>query len=163
MISKPVIIEAQRNDPNLQVLIDAVSVSRCRPNWCDVQNKSEETRRLWAQYDALSMSDGLLCRKFFRSDASVQHLQIIMPSSMRLAFLKSLHENNLNVASTHLGIRKTQAHVRQRAFWMGWRKDVEIYCRRCAVCQAVQHGKAPRHGQMQCYEANGPGDRSSSC
>jgi hypothetical protein len=158
-LSRAAIIEAQGNDPNLRILIDAVSAAKSRPDWCEVQTESEETRRLWAQYDALVMQDGLLCRKFFRFDGSVQYLQIIMPTSMRLAFLKALHENSLNVASTHLGIRKTEAHVMQRAYWMGWRKDVETYCRRCAVCQAVQHGKAPRHGLMQRYEAIGPGDR----
>jgi hypothetical protein len=41
----------------------------------------------------------------------------------------------------------------------GLAKRLETYCRHCAVCQAVQHGKALRHGLMQRYEAIGPGDR----
>ena len=63
------------------------------------------------------------------------------------------------MATTHLGVKKTQAHVMQRAYWERWRQDVEEYCRKCSVCQSVQHGVAPKHGAMQCYEANGPGDR----
>jgi transposase InsO family protein len=82
-----------------------------------------------------------------------------MPASLRPAFLKHLHYSGGNVVTTHLGVRKTQLHVQQRAYWPNWRTDVESFCRQCPVCQTVQHGTAPRHGRMQTYEANGAGDR----
>jgi transposase InsO family protein len=56
-------------------------------------------------------------------------------------------------------VKKTLAHVGQRAYWVGWKSDVENYCKRCSVCQTVQHGIAPKHGRLQTYEANGVGDR----
>jgi hypothetical protein len=86
-------------------------------------------------------------------------MQIIMPVSLRLAFLKQLHSSGSNVVTTHLGMRKTQARVQLRAYWPSWRSDVDKYCRRCELCQTVQHGVAPRQGKMRTYEANGAGDR----
>ena len=82
-----------------------------------------------------------------------------MPEKLRQSFLQQLHRSEGNIATTHLGVRKTQAHVQLRAYWPNWRTDTEKYCHRCDVCQSVQHGIAPRHGSMQTYEANGAGDR----
>jgi hypothetical protein len=74
-------------------------------------------------------------------------------------FLQNLHESHHNVGTAHLGAKKTLAHVSQRAYWPSWRTDTERYCRQCAVCQTVQHGIAPRHGEMKPYAASGIGDR----
>ena len=101
----------------------------------------------------------MLYREFYRHDGAVDRLQIVVPPKLRYQFLQQLHESSENVGTTHLGLRKTEAHVHQRAYWPKWRSDVERYCRRCVICQSVQHGIAPRHGEMQLYEPNGFGDR----
>jgi hypothetical protein len=49
--------------------------------------------------------------------------------------------------------------VQQIAYWPGWKRDVDRLCRKCAVCESVQHRAAPCKGKLQSYEDNGPMDR----
>ena len=158
-VTPAVIAAEQKKDAALKHLVDALSMSGQRPPWTDIQSESEETRALWAQFDSLRLQDGLLQRQFYAANGRVIRMQIIMPSSLRRTFLRSLHKSDGNVGTSHLGVKKTMAHVAQRVYWVGWKSDVEKYCRKCAVCQTVQHGIAPKHGMMQTYEANGVGDR----
>jgi len=110
----------------IAVIYKAVRVSQNRMTATDVQSASEETRALWGQYKSLVICNGVLYREFYRQDASVDWLQIVMPPKLRHQFLKQLHEASENV-NHHLGIRKTEAHVCQRAYWPNWRSDVEQY------------------------------------
>jgi hypothetical protein len=158
-LTPDVIAAAQAQDPALQMLYNVIREGGQQPAWSEVQSSAEETRVLWAQFASFKIENNVLYRQFHRADGSTSHMQIVMPASLRLAFLKQLHSSGSNVATTHLGIRKTQAHVQSRAYWPSWRSDVEKYCRRCELCQTVQHGVAPRHGKMRTYEANGAGDR----
>jgi len=43
----------------------------------------------------------------------------------------------------HLGVKRTMDQVRRRAFWIGWRRDVETFCRRCTNCCTYFRGKLP--------------------
>jgi hypothetical protein len=158
-INTDAIIEAQQSDSHLRPVLEAVMKAGPRPPWTEVQSSPEDTRALWAQYKSLEMIDGILYRKFYQHNGTVERLQIVMPAKLRKPFLCQLHESKFNTGTAHMGIKKTQAHVSQRAYWPNWRFDVEQYCRRCTICQSVQHGIAPRHGYMQQWEANGFGDR----
>lgn len=149
------IAAAQRDDENLRPLLNVTS----RPDWKDVQSSSEETRALWAQFDSLIMQNNVLYRKYYSSAGGVQHLQIVMPTALRKAFMTAVHSPPTPTATSHLGIKKTQQHVSQRAYWVRWKSDVETFCRRCPICQTVKHGPAPRHGHMLTYEPNVFGDR----
>jgi transposase InsO family protein len=153
------IAQAQYGDAELKELFNAVKNESTRPSWKSVQSSSDSTRMLWAQYETLCVHQGMLCRKYLKSDGFVKYLQIIMPQNFRELSLQQLHQTGGNTATTHLGVRKTQMHVQQRAYWPGWKRYVDRFCRKCAVCQSVQHGAAPRKGRLQTYEANGPMDR----
>ena len=156
--SENIAIEQQK-EVGLKVLIDALKDSGPRPEWSAVQQASEESRILWAQFDSLVLKDGLLQRCYYSPDGAVQRHQIVIPVSLRQAFLKELHESENNIATAHLGVKKTLSHVSQRAYWPSWRSDTERYCRRCAICQTIQHGIAPRHGELKPYAASCVGDR----
>jgi transposase InsO family protein len=152
------IATVQQADPALKPLMHALKVNGSRPDWSEVQAMPEETRILWAQYDSLELVDGVLVRKFYGAEGTVMHKQIVMPEALRAEFLKEIHQPDLQSATSHLGVRKTQEHVMRRAYWTTWKKDTEKYCRRCIVCQSLKHGPAPRHGRMRVNEANGFGD-----
>lgn len=149
------IAAAQRNDINLHPLLNATS----RPAWNIVQSSSEETRALWAQFDSLITQNDVLYRKYYSASGDVQHLQIVMPTALRKTFMTAIHSPPTQTATSHLGVKKTQQHVSQRAYWVRWKSDVETFCRRCLVCQKVKHGPAPRHGPLRIYEPNAFGDR----
>jgi transposase InsO family protein len=158
-LTPAVIVEAQSMDEDMKPILTVMRNGGSRPFWKDIQSYSEETRSLWAQFASLCIHNDILYRKFYQADGAIERLQIVMPHSLRKTFLKSLHGSEGNVATAHLGIRKTQCHVQHRAYWLRWRTDTELFCLRCPVCQTVQSGNAPRHGHMKTYEANDPGDR----
>jgi hypothetical protein len=142
----------QANDEALQPLLSSLKSSGPRPSWLEVIFTPEETRLYWAQYQLLVLQNGVLYRQFYRPDGTVNHLQTVMPRAMRQEFLRQLHEGGSNVVTALLRVKKTPSHVSQRAYWVNWKTDVECYCRRCAVCQSVQHGAAPRHRQLKLNE-----------
>jgi len=72
-----------------------------------------EIKSYWMQWDSLTLVDGLLYRKFERADGTCQYLQLLMPRSMRCAFLKMAHEQSTG----HFGYEKTLEQVQSRAFW----------------------------------------------
>ena len=151
--------KAQQEDPDILPIWNAVGLSEQPPAWKVIQSASEETRTLWGQFKSLKLVDNVLYREYYSHEGFVERLQLVLPRSHRLVFMRSIHELDGNVGTAHLGIKKTQQHVSQRVYWPNWRSDVERYCRRCGVCQSIQHGVAPRHGYMQLYEPNGMGDR----
>ena len=153
------IANEQARDSAIQPIFHIIRDGGQRPSWSDIQSPSEETRVLWAQFASLQIQDNVLVRRFHRADGSINYLQIVMPRTLRQRFLEKIHRTGGNVATSHLSARKTLAHVQQRAYWPTWRTDTETFCHRCSLCQTVQHGVAPRHGNMKTYEANGAGDR----
>jgi transposase InsO family protein len=150
---------AQKEDPEIWPIWKAAQLADQPPTWKEIQSTTETTRALWGQFKSLKVIDDVLYREYYDSKGVVAHLQLVLPRSHRLFFLQSIHELYGNIGTAHLGVKKTQQHVSQRAYWPTWKTDVERYCRRCIVCQSVQHGVAPRHGLMQLYEPNGMGDR----
>jgi glutathionylspermidine synthase len=131
------IAEAQTNDDELKELHNAVKNESTRPSWKSVQSSSDSTRMLWAQYETPCVHQRMLCRKYLKSDGLIKNLQIIMPRNFRERFFQQLHQTGGNTATTHLGVRKTQMHVQQRAYWPGWKRDVDRFCHKCAVCHCA--------------------------
>jgi Integrase zinc binding domain len=140
-------------------LIAALEVGEVHPAWPDVPWINSEARILWSQYESLEIDNGVLSCIFYRPDDTVRYRQIIMPGSLQTVFIQQLHERQNNTVTAHLGTRKTQEHIRLRAYWVGWRVSVDRWCRRYTVCQSVRHGQAPRRGRLQIHEAFGFGDR----
>jgi hypothetical protein len=106
-ITLAVLKEAQRNDPALRPLIDILQAGVERPVWDQIQSSSEETRILWAQFQSLLLRDEVLYRQFHRADGTVSYLQFVLQASLRSSFLRHIHDTGGNVATTHLGVKKT--------------------------------------------------------
>jgi len=48
-----------------------------------------------------------------------------------------------------MGMTKTSAHVTRRAYWYQWRRDVNIYVKRCLKCSTYHKGRIPpRQGDL---------------
>ena len=43
----------------------------------------------------------------------------------------------------------TLEQVQRRGFWLGWRRDVERFCRQCPACSSYHRGRLPRTGPLQ--------------
>ena len=96
----------------------------------------DDARVLWNQYESLELDADISSRKFYHPDGTVvKYRQIVVPSSLQDSFIQLLHEKPNYTVMTHLSSRKTQEHLRLRAYWVGWRASVEWYCGRCVTCQ----------------------------
>ena len=62
-----------------------------QPAGFDLRKYPEEARVLLVQWDSLLLQDGILYRKFHRSDGSVDFLQLILPSVLRRQYVERLH------------------------------------------------------------------------
>jgi len=91
--------------------MDALLRMEQRSSWTDIQSTPEETQVLWAQHKSLKMKDIRLQREFYSPVSKISHMQVIIPISLRQIFLRSLHETGGNIATSHLEVRNTLAHV----------------------------------------------------
>ena len=104
-----------------------------KPATSELGNSSQSSRRLLQLWDQLSVSNGILCRKFVSPDGSAHTLQVVVPGILRDEVLTQLHEG---AVGGHLGVDKTLARVKERFYWPGYTSDVGDWCSRCGVCAA---------------------------
>jgi len=84
-----------------------------RPPRDKIGSASPELKNYWAQFKSLVMVDNLVYRDFQHPDGTDKYLRLLMPQSLRSAFLESVHAR----ASGHFAWHKTQDHVQRRAYW----------------------------------------------
>ena len=75
-------------------------------------------------------------RRFVRQDATGDHLQFVVPRSMRSEILQQVHNSLLG---GHLGQKKTREKVLQRFCWSGVCEDCNIWIAKCDECAKVKH------------------------
>src|SRR5206468_2302903 len=61
----------------------------------------------------------------------------------------------------HLGKEKMQAQLQRRAYWVGWRADVQRFCQSCDVCCRYHRGGLKRQGPLQATAVGNVWDRVS--
>jgi Integrase zinc binding domain len=104
----------------------------------------------------MGIRNGILYRRFCTTSSRTQFLQLIVPDSLHEEFIRQLHEG---LTGGHLGILRTQDQIHRRGYWVGWRRQVQTYCRQCSTCSQIHRGKPSKHGRLQPLEANEPLDR----
>jgi len=100
----------------------------------------------WHQWESLTLTNGILYRQLELSHASDKIVkQLLLPRVLRTDFLDSVHTG----LAGHMGMTKTAAHVTRRAYWHHWRRDVNLYVRRCPKCSMYHRGCIPpRQGNL---------------
>jgi len=116
-----------------------------RPPREAMESESSELKNYWAQWESLSMVDGLVYRNFQRPDGTSKYLQLLKPRSVRPAFLEMVHAR----ASGHFSWRKTQEQVQRRAYWASWKTDTKLYCACCRACNEFHRGRPPRQAGLK--------------
>ena len=59
----------------------------------------------------------------------------------------------------HLGVNKNLERLRQRCFWYGMLRDMQVYVITCAECNQNNRLRANPRAPLQCYQAGNPGDQ----
>ena len=96
---------------------------------------SRTLQNLWAQRQQLVLLDGILYRKWedARGGGKDSHLQLVLPKKQVPDVLQQFHDSP---TAGHLGITKVLQKVKWRFYWVGQRRDVEDWCRKCEKCGA---------------------------
>src|SRR6218665_3104021 len=144
---KDVLAEEQRSDEDLGWLIQRLGVSTEMPSCEEVRALSATVKTLTCQWPQLVMRDGLLNRRWMMgNDEHTERLQLVLPPGRRSPLIQLVHTGP---SGGHLGISRTAAQVQRRAYWPGWRADVQIELRRCTQCSRYFRGKVPRQSHLQ--------------
>jgi hypothetical protein len=98
------------------------------------------------QWDSLTVIDGVVYRKFIDATGTVEHFQLLLPLSMRAAFLSMIHATALCHARA---LNKNEAQVQLHAYWPTWKRDVRVFLAACRRCAEFHTGKLPRQGELR--------------
>jgi len=99
---------------------------------------SESTKTLWSQWGMIQVQRGMVYRLLPATQRKPAYYQLLLPACCREDFIKEIHEKP---EGKHIGLRRTLDEVQRKAFWVGWRKDVVEFCRRCTSCCVNYRGK----------------------
>ena len=146
----------QRQDTDLAPIIRHLAQGTKQPEWVEVTSTSAVTKRYWAQWDMLQLSDGVLRRRWESVDGKTTRWLVVVPMTMRKLVLQETHGS---LTSGHFGTKKTLQRLRTRFYWIGMRQDVKEWCRVCEVCVAK---KGPSHvlrAPLQIHNVGAPMER----
>jgi len=133
--------EFQTEDPDLGPLFDWLTDEQT-PSANILRQHSLETRNLWGQCPAVHLSDGLLVRKLYDSDAA----QMVVPHRLRKPLFDQSHSGPL---AAHLGAQRTFLQLRSAYYWPGMKGDVIRWTKVCETCAQCKGPPTRRHGKLQ--------------
>jgi hypothetical protein len=105
-----------------------------------------ETKKYWRQWENLRILGGVLYMKFESDQGDKYHVQAILPRVLKNEFLMKVHCHKM---AGHLGVKKTQHRVMQRAYWFKLWEDVERFCRQCYLCASQKPSHRKSRAPMQ--------------
>ena len=150
------IAESQSKDTDIGQLKQWIETGNGRPAWDEVRGESPDLKSYWQQWDSLVLQDGIVYRQLEESSGKEPCRQLLVPRLLRGHFMDMIHRG----VAGHLGAFKTRAHVGQRGYWFQWRRDVDIYCRRCVICNEYHKGRlSPRQGALRPMVLGAPAER----
>ena len=147
--------EQQLKDPDIGPAVKWITVDGTRPPWKEVKSLSPALRSLWQQFDSLIVKDGVLYRNFYNVKGFVDCLQFVLPSELKVSFLELIHGD----VAGHLKFVKCLDHVKRRAWWYTWKRDLKLFIDCCKKCASYHRGAAPKQGLLNPMVVGGPGER----
>ncbi len=112
-----------------------------RPSRRKLQGASQCLRKLWTEFNYLSIIDGLLCRSVCCSLTSTPIVQIVVPSALISDILLQLHGAP---ASAHFCSERVWERARQFCYWPSMYRDIKDWCEQCKACQ-TRRSPVPAH------------------
>ena len=141
----------QRQDPELNEVIQFVSTRSEAPGFDEIGLGSSVVKSLCRQFHRLSVEHGVLVRSFELPLTGQIIKQVLLPRNLRRSFIKELHRS-----LAHLGVTRTKAALQERAYWPGWNTDVEDVLHECSACAQYKRGSAPKQTQLRPFLADEP-------
>ena len=147
--------QSQEKDPDIGPIIKLMKKSIEKPPWSEIAPESAATKAYWAQWETLRLKDGTLYRLWV-SPTDDHTMQLVLPRSYREQVMHQLHNTR---TSGHFAANKTLGRIRQRFYWVGYTRDVKIYCSKCALCASRKGPGRRLRGPLQSYNVGAPMER----
>jgi len=147
--------EKQAEDRELAPVLEWVRVGQ-RPSREEVSHLSPGTKGLWAGFQALRLTEGVLQRGWVAPATGEVTWQMVVPRVLRPTVLEQLHGG---LGSGHFGATKTLRRLRKGFYWGRHKRDVEDFCRQCDSCAARKGPPGQSHAQLQQFPVGAPLER----
>ena len=112
--------QAQLEEPSIGEILQAKQ-GNCKPATEHAKGQNLEYRRLFQQWEQLTVSDGILWREYAQPREDRGWTQLVVSKKFRQDILRDLHEG---VTGGHLGEVKTLSKLKERFYWPGHYNDV---------------------------------------
>ncbi|KAJ8015006.1 hypothetical protein DPEC_G00021660 [Dallia pectoralis] len=145
----------QQKDQELKDVMEWVGKGQ-RPEWQEVAVASPGVRGLWAQWDSLSLRDGMLWRRWKEPATGRERWQVVVPQCRRQEVLAH-HHGQPGVG--HFWVNKTLKRLQQAFYWVTCRREVQVYCQHCDACTARKGSMGQGRAPLQQYQVGAPMDR----
>ena len=147
--------DKQMRDPDLQPLFVWLEHTPDHvPRDGELRMQSPTTHNLWKHRSQLRWHHGVL--QYQWDYGAWKSWLLVVPSPLKEEMLVHCHDAP---TGGHLGVSKTLERLRQRCFWYGMTRDVQVYVTTCAECNQNKRLQANPMAPLQCYQAGNPGDR----
>ena len=151
--TKEEIISAQKEDKELNFIINLMKANNEKPGWKEVELQSTAVKSIWHEWERLAFKGQILCRKWMPIQGTTVVWQVILPRKFRTEFIRLAHTG---MTGGHLGRSKTEEQVKRRAYWPNWRVDVAAELKRCENCMRYHRGKPPRQTPLHPFVSGEP-------
>jgi hypothetical protein len=142
--SREYIIAQQECDPVLAE-VKRWLIAGQRPPWSDLKG-DPILRCYYQQFESLSLVENVLYRKFIDVHGGVKYFQLLLPVSMRAAFLELIHATALGHAKM---LQKNESQAQLHAYWPTWKRDIKIFVAACRRCAEYHRGDPPKQGHLR--------------
>jgi hypothetical protein len=155
-ITFEVIRREQLLDETIRPILELMEAGKERPLWEEISCKSATLKSYWSQWEMLTVTEGVLAKRWDSEDGKMVRWLIILPKGLRETVLDELHASK---AAAHLGREKTLPKVRERYYWVGMNADVRAYLKRCVPCARRKGPPKKRRAPLRQYRVGAPMER----
>ena len=145
----------QQDNADLQLVRSWIETGNI-PRYSVVANQSRFVKSLWSQSNSLKIKNNVLLRIVKLDQLQEEVEQVIIPLSLRKTIFEALHDGP---AGGHLGLKKTYDKVRQKYYWPGMKKDVDLYVKNCIQCNKRNRPSRTLRAPMQLVKVSEPMQR----
>ncbi|XP_036146013.1 uncharacterized protein LOC118646668 [Monomorium pharaonis] len=109
----------QREDPTISIFCSAKEAGM-RPVRSELADGDVSALIYWSYWDALSLKNGILYRRWTAPDLRSNILQLILPRKFVTQVLKEAYDSS---SGGHFGVNKTLERIQKRFFWATCKQD----------------------------------------
>ena len=146
---------AQATDAEL-VVLRGLMQRHPAPTWSEVTPHGPTVRALWSQRERLEERGGKLYRRWASPSPGADIWQLVVPRELRDAVLGAVHGPR---GVGHFGVTKTLRRLRQRFYWPGCQRDVELFVHCCDTCTAKKGPGERPHAPLQLLQSGAAMER----